>query len=111
MEQCAAQARKTTCKGEIFFMDPDIRLFVAQHFIDFIMVILFAVKVLFVSKADLKTKFIGAVLLFAVIYLSQLLRSQLMAGPEAFTLWSVAIDIGLRLVALKIIFTVIDAEA
>jgi hypothetical protein len=92
-------------------MDPDFRLFVAQHFVDFIMVIMFAVKVMFVSKADLKTKFIGAVLLFAVISLGQLLRTQLMAAPNSSALWSIAIAIGLRLVALKIIFTVIDAEA
>jgi hypothetical protein len=66
--------------------------------------------VLFVSKADLKTKFIGAVLLMAVIYLGQFLRTQ-MVGIDTSALWSIAIAIGMRLIALKIIFTVIDAEA
>jgi hypothetical protein len=92
-------------------MDPDFRIFVARHFIDFFLVIIFAVKVLFISKADLKTKFIGAVLLFAVISLGEFLQTSMMAAPEAITLWSIAIAIGLRLIALKIIFTVIDAEA
>ena len=92
-------------------MDPDFRIFVARHFFDFILVIMFAVKVLFVSKADLKTKFIGAILLFAVISLGEMLQTSMMAGPETITIWSIAIAIGLRLIALKIIFTVIDAEA
>ncbi|HTC65055.1 MAG TPA: hypothetical protein VK709_19595 [Candidatus Saccharimonadales bacterium] len=91
-------------------MGPDFRIFIVRHFIDFILVIMYGVKVLFVSKADLKTKFIGALLLFAVIYLGELLQTQMMAGPETTTLWSIAMAIGLRLVALKIIFTVIDAE-
>jgi hypothetical protein len=92
-------------------MDLDLRVFLVRHFIDFIMVIVFAVKIMFISKADLKTKFIGAVLLFAVIYLGQLVKIQMMTGPDTSILWSVAMAIGLRLVALKILFTVIDAEA
>lgn len=91
-------------------MDTDFRLFVARHVIDIILVIIFGAKVLFVSKADLKTKFIGAVLLMAVIYLGQFLRTQ-MVGIDTSALWSIAIAIGMRLIALKIIFTVIDAEA
>jgi len=92
-------------------MDPDVRIFVARHFVDFFLVISFAVKVMFVSKADLKTKFIGAVLLFGVIALGNLLQTSMLAGPDSSVLWSIAIAIGLRLIALKIIFTVIDAEA
>jgi hypothetical protein len=100
-------------KGEIFLMDmdPDFRLFVVRHLIDIVLVIIFGVKVLFMSKADLKTKFIGAVLLFTVISLGQFLRTQMLAGADTPALSSIAIAIGLRLVALKIIFTVIDAEA
>ncbi len=92
-------------------MDPDFRIFIARHFFDFILVIMFAVKVMFVSNADLKTKFIGAVLLFGVISLGDLLQTKMVVGADTSTLSFIAIAIGLRLLALKIIFTVIDAEA
>jgi hypothetical protein len=44
-------------------MDPDFRLFVLRHLIDIVLIIIFGVKVLFVSKANFKTKIIGAVLI------------------------------------------------
>lgn len=91
-------------------MDSDFRIFLATHIVDIILVIIFGAKVLFISKADLRTKFIGAVLLFAVITLGRLLGTQLAVGGNPYTVWSFAIAIGIRLIALKIIFTVIDAE-
>jgi len=91
-------------------MDPDLRLFIATHVFDILMTVIYGVKVLFISKADLKTKFMSSLMLFAAIALGHYLRIQ-MANADASALWNIAIAIGMRLIALKIIFGVIDAEA
>jgi hypothetical protein len=91
-------------------MDPDFRQFVAQHAYDIILSLIFVVKVLFFSKVDLKTKCIGLLILFTVIYFGQLLRTQMLTRGTS-VLGYVALAIGFRLVALKMIFFVIDSEA
>jgi hypothetical protein len=90
-------------------MDFDLRLFIATHVIDILMVIIYGVKVLFISKADLTNKFLSSLMLFAVIALGRYLRVQMAAGDTSM-LWTFAVAIGIRLFALKIIFGVIDSE-
>jgi hypothetical protein len=90
-------------------MDFDLRLFIATHVIDILMTVIYVVKVLFISKADLKTKFISSLMLFAVLALGRYLRIAMAAGDTSM-MWSFAIAIGIRLIALKIIFGVIDSE-
>jgi hypothetical protein len=106
------QAHEIAGKGETLPMHQDLRLFIAAHVFDILMTVIYGVKVLFISKADLKTKFVSSLLLFAVLTLGRYLRIQ-MASSDTAGLWSIAIAIaiGVRLVALKLIFGVIDAEA
>jgi hypothetical protein len=91
-------------------MDQAVSLFIARYAIDIMMAIVYGVKVLFISHADFKTKFVSSLMLFATFALGRYLRIQMAAGDTSM-LWSFAVAIGIRLIALKIIFGVIDAEA
>ncbi|HET6143688.1 MAG TPA: hypothetical protein VFE02_09270 [Candidatus Acidoferrales bacterium] len=90
-------------------MDFDLKLFIATHATDILMTVIYSVKVLFVSHADLRTKLISSLMLFAVIVLGRYLRIQMAAGDTSM-LWTFAVSIGIRLIALKIIFGVLDSE-
>lgn len=83
--------------------------FVGQHPYDIILFIIVGVRVIAVSKANLRVIFFACILLICVFYIGGIVSAQL-AGPGTSMLSYLAVVIGIRLVALKIIFTVIDWE-
>jgi hypothetical protein len=95
--------------GEILAVDTDFRAFIAGHAIDIVFFIFFCGRVFFISKASLRIKFIGSLLLLCVFYIGRALTAQV-AVPDTSIYLYVATAIGIRLIALKIIFTVIDWE-
>jgi hypothetical protein len=96
-------------RGAFFLMDFDLRSFLISHFIDIGIVVFFAVKVIFVSNANLRVKLTGVFLLLGVAYVGQIMKGQLLA-PATPIFWSIAVWIGIRLLALKIIYMVIEWE-
>jgi hypothetical protein len=95
--------------GAFFLMDFDFRSFLISHAIDLGILLFFAVKVLFVSNANLRVKLSGFFLLLGIAYVGQIVRGQLLA-PGTPIFWSLAVWIGIRLLAIKIIYMVIDWE-
>jgi hypothetical protein len=83
--------------------------FVGQHPYDIILFIIVGVRVLAVSKANLRVILIACLLLICVFYIGGIVSAQL-AGPDTSMLVYLSVVIGIRLVALKIIFTVVDWE-
>jgi hypothetical protein len=87
----------------------DLRTFVARHTVDVVVLIIFGVKLLVISHANLRVKLIASFLMASVFYLGRAVSIQ-MAAVNASIGWLLAVSIGIRLIALKIIFTVIDWE-
>ncbi len=83
--------------------------FVGQHPYDIILFIIVGVRVLAVSKANLRVILLACLLLVCVFYIGGIVSAQL-AGPDTSMVLYLAVVIGIRLIALKIIFTVIDWE-
>jgi hypothetical protein len=94
---------------DFLLVDIDLRSLVASHIVDILIILYFGVKVLFVSHANLRVKLSGFFLLLGVVYLGQIVRSQLLR-PETPILSFMAVWIGMRLLAIKIIYMVIDWE-
>jgi hypothetical protein len=87
----------------------DFGAFFARHAIDVVFLIIFAVKLLVLSHANLRVKLVASFVLASVIYIGRAVTTQ-MAASGTSIVWLLTVAIGIRLVALKIIFTVVDWE-
>jgi hypothetical protein len=94
-------------RGDSLLVDTDFRSLVASHAVDIILIFIFGIKVLFVSGGSLRVKLSGLLILLGVFYIGQAVRTQFI-GPDTPVYWSFAYWIGIRLIAIKVIFTVID---
>ena len=83
--------------------------FVGQHPYDIILFIIVGVRVLAVSKANRRVIVLACLLILCVYFIGGIVSAQL-AGPDTSMLLYLSVVIGIRLIALKIIFTVIDWE-
>ena len=94
-------------RGAFLLVDIDFRSLVASHAVDIVLIFIFGIKVLFVSGGSLRVKLTGLLILLGVFYVGQAVRTQWI-GPETPVYWSIAVWIGIRLIAIKVIFAVID---
>jgi len=83
--------------------------FVGSHMFDIVLMAIVAIRVLAGSKANLRVILLACLLLACVFYIGGVVSDQL-AGAITSMVLSLAVFIGIRLIALKIIFTVIDWE-
>jgi hypothetical protein len=90
-------------------MDPDIHDFIARNAVNIIVMVIYGIRVLFVGSANLYVKFMGFFVLASVFYVGRLVTTT-MLGSATSPILFVAVYIGIRLIALKVIFTVIDYE-
>ena len=81
--------------------------FVGSHIFDIVLIGIVAVRVLAGSKANLRVILVACLLLACVFYIGGIVSAQLVKTSMVL---NVAVFIGIRLIALKIIFTVIDWE-
>jgi hypothetical protein len=87
----------------------DFGAFFARHAIDVVFLIIFAVKLLVLSHANLRVKLVASFVLASVIYIGRAVTIQMAASGTSIA-WLLTVAIGIRLVALKIIFAVVDWE-
>ena len=83
--------------------------FVGDHIVDIIISVIIGIKVLAVSKANLRVIILASLLLACAFYIGGIVSEKL-GGPEASIISRLVVFIGIRLIAMKIIFTVIDWE-
>lgn len=90
-------------------MKPDINTFLAVNAINLIFVMIASIRILFAGTANLRAKFTGLLFMAAVLYVSYAVRVKWL-GPDTPLVWYFVATIVTRLIALKIIFAVIDAD-
>jgi len=90
-------------------MDIDFKTFVVRHMYDIVFILVVGVKLIVQGTTDLRSKLFGLFFSGCVIYMCQLLSAKYI-GPDTPTVWYVAAMIGMRLIALKMIYTVINYD-
>ena len=81
--------------------------FVGSHMFDIVLFGIVAVRVVAGSKASLRVILVACLMLACVFYIGGIVNTQLV---KTSTVLNVAVFIGIRLIALKIIFMAIDWE-
>jgi hypothetical protein len=90
-------------------VDIDFKAFVARHIYDIVLIVVVGVKLIIQGTTDLRSKLIGLFFLLFVLYACQVLSAKWL-GPDTPIFWYVTAMIGMRLITLKVIYTVIDYD-
>ena len=90
-------------------MNTDLQTFVTHHLIDILFIIMVGGKSLIGSTTNLRTRVTGIFLILGVLYIGQLVDDEYQGQIISFTLY-LTVAIAIRLIALKILYLLIDID-
>ena len=90
-------------------MDIDFKTFIVRYMYDIVFILVVGGKLILQGTTDLRSKLLGLVFLGCAIFMLRLLTAKYI-GPDIPAGWYVLVMIGTRLIALKLIYSVIDYD-
>lgn len=103
------QDKSPEIEWELLPVNTDLQTFIAHHLIDILFIIFVGGKSLVGSTTNLRTRVTGILLILGVLYIGQLVDSEYEGQIISFALY-VTVAIAIRLIALKVLYLLIDID-
>jgi len=105
----SARTSPREIEWELLPVNTDLQTFIAHHLIDILFIIFVGGKSLVGNTTNLRTRVTGILLILGVLYIGQLVDNEYEGQIISFALY-VTVAIAIRLIALKVLYLLIDID-